>query len=183
MTKHQSGATTVDSVGSYTGMRSIGIARVDGVPRPVLNGQFVFQTGTLDQGYWPDGIYTAPTDAALRFDLQKHKDLGFNMVRKHIKVEPQRWFYWADRLGLLVWQDMPSMERTPDATARTQWESEYRRVIDQHRSSPSLVMWVNQNEGWGQYDQARIADMVKAYDPSRLVDNLSLIHISEPTRP
>ncbi|MFF5158247.1 AbfB domain-containing protein [Streptomyces sp. NPDC000348] len=168
-----SGGTAVDSVGSYTGMRSIGLARVDGLLRPVLNGEFVFQTGTLDQGYWPDGIYTAPTDAALRYDLQKHKDLGFNMVRKHIKVEPQRWFYWADRLGLLVWQDMPSMERTPDAAARTQWEAEYDRVIDQHRSSPSLVMWVNQNEGWGQYDQARIADEVKAYDPSRLVDNMS----------
>ncbi|MFI8093033.1 AbfB domain-containing protein [Streptomyces sp. NPDC086080] len=168
-----SGTTAVDSVGSYAGMRSIGIARVDGVLRPVLNGEFVFQTGTLDQGYWPDGIYTAPTDAALRYDLQKHKDLGFNMVRKHIKVEPQRWFHWADRLGLLVWQDMPSMERTPDAAARAQWEAEYDRIIDQHRSSPSLVMWVNQNEGWGQYDQARIADEVKAYDPSRLVDNMS----------
>ncbi|MFD3628077.1 AbfB domain-containing protein [Streptomyces sp. NPDC058698] len=168
-----SGSTTVDTVGSYTGMRTVGLARVDGVLRPVLNGQFVFQTGTLDQGYWPDGIYTAPTDAALRFDLQKHKDLGFNMVRKHIKVESQRWFYWADRLGLLVWQDMPSMERTPDAAARVQWEAEYDRVIDQHRSSPALVMWVNQNEGWGQYDQARIANEVKAYDPSRLVDNMS----------
>ncbi|MFD0318624.1 AbfB domain-containing protein [Streptomyces flavalbus] len=169
-----SGTATVDSVGSYTGMRSIAVARVDGVLRPVLNGQFVFQTGTLDQGYWPDGIYTAPTDAALRHDLQKHKDLGFNMVRKHIKVEPQRWFYWADRLGLLVWQDMPSMDlRTPDAAARVQWEAEYDRIIDQHRSSPSLVMWVNQNEGWGQYDQARIASEVKAYDPSRLVNNMS----------
>jgi hypothetical protein len=168
------GSATVDSVGSYTGMRSIGLARVDGLLRPVLNGRFVFQTGTLDQGYWPDGIYTAPTDAALRYDLQKHKDLGFNMVRKHIKVEPQRWFHWADRLGLLVWQDMPSMDlRTPDSAARAQWEAEYDRIIDQHRSSPSLVMWVNQNEGWGQYDQARIADEVKAYDPSRLVNNMS----------
>ncbi|PWI13061.1 glycoside hydrolase family 2 [Streptomyces sp. Act143] len=169
-----SGSTVVDSVGSYTGMRTIGLASVGGHLRPVLNGRFVFQTGTLDQGYWPDGIYTAPTDAALRHDLQKHKDLGFNMVRKHIKVEPQRWFYWADRLGLLVWQDMPAMDlRTPDSAARTQWEAEYDRIIDQHRSSPSLVVWVNQNEGWGQYDQARIADEVKAYDPSRLVDNMS----------
>ncbi|WP_435303872.1 AbfB domain-containing protein [Streptomyces phaeoluteigriseus] len=168
-----SGTTTVDSVGSYTGMRTIGLASVGGLLRPVLNGRFVFQTGTLDQGYWPDGIYTAPTDAALRYDLQKHKDLGFNMVRKHIKVEPQRWFYHADRLGLLVWQDMPSMEHTPDAAARVQWEAEYDRIIDQHRSSPSVVMWVNQNEGWGQYDQARIATEVKAYDPSRLVDNMS----------
>ncbi|WP_369216006.1 AbfB domain-containing protein [Streptomyces flavofungini] len=168
------GSATVDSVGSYAGMRTVGVAKVNGVQRPVLNGKFVFQTGTLDQGYWPDGIYTAPTDAALKYDLQKHKDLGFNMVRKHIKVEPQRWFYWADKLGLLVWQDMPAMDtRTPDAAARTQWEAEYDRIIDQHRSSPSLVLWVNQNEGWGQYDQARIADHVKAYDPSRLVDNMS----------
>ncbi|MFI1395391.1 AbfB domain-containing protein [Streptomyces sp. NPDC020681] len=164
-----------DNVGSYAGMRSIAVKDVGGVKRPVLNGQFVFQTGTLDQGYWPDGIYTAPTDAALRSDLQAHKDLGFNMVRKHIKVEPQRWFYWADRLGLLVWQDMPAMDsgKTPDAAARAQWESEFRAVVDQHRSSPSLVMWVDQNEGWGQYDQARIADEIKAYDPSRLVDNMS----------
>ncbi|WBB64418.1 AbfB domain-containing protein [Streptomyces sp. WMMC500] len=167
--------TPVDTVGSYAGMRSVGLAEVDGVQRPVLNGEFVFQTGTLDQGYWPDGIYTAPTDEALRYDLEAMKDLGFNMVRKHIKVEPQRWFYWADRLGLLVWQDMPSMAtgRTPDAAARVQWAAEYDAVIDQHLSSPSLVMWVNQNEGWGQYDQARIADEVKARDPSRLVDNMS----------
>ncbi|MFF5565737.1 AbfB domain-containing protein [Streptomyces sp. NPDC012623] len=164
-----------DRVGSYAGMRSIAVRDVGGVRRPVLNGSFVFQTGTLDQGFWPDGGYTAPTDAALAYDLRKHKDLGFNMVRKHIKVEPQRWFHWADRLGLLVWQDMPAMDtgKSPSAAARTQWESEYRAVIDQHRSSPSLVLWVDQNEGWGQYDQARVADMVRSYDPSRLVDNMS----------
>ncbi|MEU6062517.1 AbfB domain-containing protein [Streptomyces sp. NPDC047097] len=169
-----SGGQAVDTVGSYAGMRSISVGRVNGVQRILLNGRFVFQSGTLDQGYWPDGLYTAPSDAALRFDLQKHKDMGFNMVRKHIKVEPQRWFHHADRLGLLVWQDMPSMDlRTPDGPARVQWEAEYDRIIDQHRSSPSLVMWVDQNEGWGQYDQARIANEVKAYDPSRLVDNMS----------
>ncbi|WAP61054.1 AbfB domain-containing protein [Streptomyces sp. S465] len=175
VTAELTGSAGADKVGGYTGMRSIAVKDVNGVRRPVLNGKFVFQTGTLDQGYWPDGIYTAPTDEALKYDLQKHKDLGFNMVRKHIKVEPQRWFYWADRLGLLVWQDMPSMDssKTPDTAARAQWESEYRAIIDQHRSSPSLIQWVDQNEGWGQYDQARIADMVKAYDPSRLVDNMS----------
>ncbi|WP_435855233.1 AbfB domain-containing protein [Streptomyces malaysiensis] len=175
VTAELTGGAGADKVGGYTGMRSIAVKDVGGVRRPVLNGNFVFQTGTLDQGYWPDGIYTAPTDEALKYDLQKHKDLGFNMVRKHIKVEPQRWFYWADRLGLLVWQDMPSMDsgKTPDTAARAQWESEYRAIIDQHRSSPSLIQWVDQNEGWGQYDQARIADMVKAYDPSRLVDNMS----------
>ncbi|KUN31406.1 hydrolase [Streptomyces corchorusii] len=175
VTARLTGSPGGDKVGGYAGMRSIAVKEVNGVRRPVLNGSFVFQTGTLDQGYWPDGIYTAPTDAALRYDLEKHKDLGFNMVRKHIKVEPQRWFYWADRLGLLVWQDMPSMDsgKAPDGAARTQWENEYRAVIDQHRSSPALIQWVDQNEGWGQYDQARIADMVKAYDPSRLVDNMS----------
>ncbi|GAB3865239.1 AbfB domain-containing protein [Dactylosporangium cerinum] len=171
----KSGSTVVDSVGSYAGMRSISIGSVNGKLRILLNGQFVFQSGTLDQGYWPDGIYTAPTDAALRSDLQAHKDLGFNMVRKHIKVEPQRWFYAADQLGLLVWQDMPAMPtgKNPTTAARTQWELEYDRIIDQHRSSPALVMWVDQNEGWGQYDQARIANEVKAYDPSRLVNNMS----------
>ncbi|GFH77073.1 hypothetical protein Sgou_17430 [Streptomyces gougerotii] len=91
-----------DEVGSYAGMRSIGLKKIDGVQRPVLNGEFVFQTGTLDQGYWPDGLYTAPTDEALKYDLQAHKDLGFNMVRKHIKVEPQRWFHWADKLARRV---------------------------------------------------------------------------------
>ncbi|MGW0581844.1 AbfB domain-containing protein [Streptomyces sp. NPDC002920] len=175
VTAELTGVRGADRVGGYAGMRSIAVQDVDGVRRPVLNGRFVFQTGTLDQGFWPDGIYTAPTDDALRFDLQKHKDLGFNMVRKHIKVEPQRWFYWADRLGLLVWQDMPSMDsgKSPDDAARTQWENEYRAIVDQHRSSPALIQWVDQNEGWGQYDQARLADMVKAYDPSRLVDNMS----------
>ncbi|HEY1013474.1 MAG TPA: AbfB domain-containing protein, partial [Herpetosiphonaceae bacterium] len=173
-----SGATTVDSVGSYFGMRTIGLKVVGGALRPVLNGQFVFQVGTLDQGYWPDGIFTAPTDAALRFDIQQHKDLGFNMIRKHIKVEPQRWFYWADRLGLLVWQDMPLMDndRVPTASARTQFEIELREMIDEHRSSPSVVMWVVQNEGWGQYDQARLASLVKGWDSSRLVNNMSGIN-------
>jgi len=164
-----------DTVGSYAGMRSIGLATVGGVLRPVLNGKFVFQMGTLDQGYWPDGIYTAPTDEALKFDLQKHKDLGYNMVRKHIKVESQRWFYWADKLGLMVWQDMPATRTgsTPDTANRTAFENELRTMIDQHRSSPSIVQWIPFNEGWGEYDPARIADLVKAYDPSRLVTNNS----------
>ncbi|MFD2352712.1 hypothetical protein ACFSTC_30650 [Nonomuraea ferruginea] len=101
---------TVDRTTHYFGMREVGKRLVNGVLRPTLNGEFVYHLGTLDQGYWPDGLYTAPTDAALAFDLQKHKELGFTMVRKHIKVEPQRWYYHADRLGLLVWQDIPSMQ-------------------------------------------------------------------------
>jgi Concanavalin A-like lectin/glucanases superfamily/PA14 domain/Glycosyl hydrolases family 2, sugar binding domain/Glycosyl hydrolases family 2/Glycosyl hydrolases family 2, TIM barrel domain len=167
-----------DEVRSYFGMRTIAIADVGGRKRMILNGRPVFQMGPLDQGFWPDGIYTAPTDAALRYDLEQEKALGFNAVRKHTKVEPDRWYYWADKLGLLVWQDMPAMVngRTPSADARTQFEVELRRMIDQHVSVPSIVMWVPFNEGWGQYDQARIADLVKSWDPSRLVDNMSGIN-------
>ncbi|HEU4324201.1 MAG TPA: AbfB domain-containing protein [Roseiflexaceae bacterium] len=173
----RSGSTVVDQVSSYAGMRSVGLAVVGGALRPVVNGTFVFQIGTLDQGYWPDGIYTAPTDAALRFDLEQHKALGYNMVRKHIKVEPARWFYWADRLGLLVWQDMPLMNTVnPSAAARQQFELELRELVDEHRSFSSVVMWVVQNEGWGQYDQARLADLVKSWDSSRLVNNMSGIN-------
>ncbi|OJH39162.1 AbfB domain-containing protein [Cystobacter ferrugineus] len=174
----KSGSTTVDQVSSYFGMRSIALKLVGGVLRPVLNGQFVFQLGTLDQGYWPDGVYTAPTDAALKFDIEKHKELGFNLIRKHIKVEPQRWFYWADKLGILVWQDMPCMDsgKTPTAAARTQFELEMREMIDEHRGSPSVITWVIQNEGWGQYDQNRLAALAKSWDPSRLVDNMSGIN-------
>jgi hypothetical protein len=173
----KSGTTTVDQVASYFGMRSVGLKLVGGALRPVLNGQFVFQIGTLDQGYWPDGIYTAPTDEALKFDIQKHKDLGYNLLRKHIKVEPQRWFYWADKLGILVWQDMPLMDlRTPSTAARTQFELELRELIDEHRSATSVIAWVVQNEGWGQYDQARLASLVKGWDASRLVDNMSGIN-------
>jgi hypothetical protein len=162
-----------DEVGSYFGMRSIGLGRTeDGKQRMLLNGRFVMQLGPLDQGFWPDGIYTAPTDAALRFDLEQEKALGFNMVRKHIKVEPDRWYYYADKLGLMVWQDMPSMKEADEATPaeRVNFESELRRMIDGHRSFPSIVVWVPFNEGWGDYDVGRIADQVKAWDPSRLVN-------------
>ncbi|MFD7290658.1 PA14 domain-containing protein [Streptomyces sp. NPDC059863] len=163
-----------DRVGSYFGMRSLTVEKVDGVPRTVLNGTPTFLMATLDQGFWPDGLHTAPTDEALAYDLKMHKKLGYNSVRKHIKVEPDRWFYWADRLGLLVWQDMPAMNTiTPNAASRAQYEHEMKKMIDQHSSSPSVVMWVTFNEGWGQYDQARIADQAKAWDPSRLVNNMS----------
>ncbi|MEV0848425.1 PA14 domain-containing protein [Streptomyces sp. NPDC049954] len=164
-----------DEVGSYFGMREISVEKINGTPRTVLNGKPVFMMATLDQGYWPDGLHTAPTDEALAYDLKEHKALGFNSVRKHIKVEPDRWFYWADKLGLLVWQDMPAMDndRTPDAAARTEYEHELKQMIDQHSSSPSVIMWVTFNEGWGQYDQARVADEAKAWDPTRLVNNMS----------
>jgi hypothetical protein len=134
---------------------------------------------TLDQGFWPDGLYTAPTDEALAYDLRMHKEMGFNAVRKHIKVEPDRWFYWADRLGLLVWQDMPAMTAgvNPSAAARAEYEREMRLMIDQHISSPSVVMWVTFNEGWGQYDEGRIADQAKAWDPTRLVNGMSGLNL------
>jgi hypothetical protein len=164
-----------DTVGGYAGMRSVAKAVVGGFLRPVLNGRFVFQIGTLDQGFWPDGVYTAPTDDALRFDLEQQKALGFNTVRKHIKVEPARWYYWADKLGLLVWQDMPSMRAgvDPSAADRANFESELHRVVDQLRGITSIVQWEPFNEGWGEYDAARITDLVKSWDPSRLVDGNS----------
>ncbi|MFK0018772.1 PA14 domain-containing protein [Streptomyces sp. NPDC090798] len=168
-----------DRVGSYFGMRSISVEKVDGTPRTVLNGKPVFMMATLDQGFWPDGLYTAPTDKALAYDLRMHKEMGFNAVRKHIKVEPDRWFYWADRLGLLVWQDMPAMTAgvNPSAAARAEYEREMKLVIDQHISSPSVVMWVTFNEGWGQYDEGRIADQAKAWDPTRLVNGMSGLNL------
>ena len=164
-----------DTVGGYFGMRSIGKAMLGGVLRPTLNGRFVYHLGTLDQGYWPDGIATAPTDAALRFDLEQQKALGFNMVRKHIKVENDRWFHWADRLGLLVWQDMPALAsgREPSAAGRTRFEKELRAMIDQHKGITSIVQWIPFNEGWGEYDAGRIADLVKSLDPTRAVNHNS----------
>ncbi|MET7889830.1 PA14 domain-containing protein [Streptomyces mirabilis] len=168
-----------DRVGSYFGMRSISVEKVEGTPRTVLNGKPVFMMATLDQGFWPDGLYTAPTDEALAYDLRMHKEMGFNAVRKHIKVEPDRWFYWADRLGLLVWQDMPAMTAgvNPSAPARAEYEREMKLMIDQHIGSPSVVMWVTFNEGWGQYDEGRIADQAKAWDPTRLVNGMSGLNL------
>ncbi|WP_433222601.1 AbfB domain-containing protein [Dactylosporangium sp. CS-047395] len=168
--------STVDQVVSYFGMREIGTKLVNGVLRPTLNGEFVFQIGTLDQGFWPDGLYTAPTDAALASDLQKHKDLGFNMVRKHIKVEPARWYYHADRLGLLVWQDIPSTQafdanRSPAQIA--EFETEAHEIIDEHRFSPAVVTYVPFNEGWGEWnlaDTRRVTTDLKNYDTTRLVN-------------
>jgi len=174
----------VDVVSSYFGLRTIGVVKDDkGAMRLALNGKVLYQHGPLDQGWWPDGLYTAPTDEALDYDLEVTKKLGFNMVRKHVKVEPQRWYYHCDRLGLLVWQDMPSADahapRTGDPKRREiqrskasaqQFERELRAMIDTHYNSPSIVMWVPFNEGWGQYDTVRITNWIKNYDPSRLVD-------------
>jgi hypothetical protein len=165
----------VDNVSSYFGMREIGTARgADGKLRMTLNGKTLFHMSTLDQGFWPDGLNTAPTDEALRWDLEQHKVLGFNTVRKHIKVEPDRWYYHADKLGLLVWQDMPSSKvgRIPPEW-REQFEAELDEMLDEHNSFTSIAVWVPFNEGWGEWSRestGRIAEDVKAFDPSRLVN-------------
>ena len=176
----------LDEIGSYFGMRSVGIGKVDGVNRPLLNGEFVFQIGLLDQGYWPDGIFTAPTDEALLYDIQLAKRAGFNVIRKHIKVEPQRWYYHCDRLGLMVWQDMPNLwepDGNDSVAVRRQFREELKTMIDQHISSPSIVMWVPFNENWGAFEATDITAWVKDYDPHRLVNGLSGYNYAPGYRP
>ncbi|MBM9617851.1 LamG-like jellyroll fold domain-containing protein [Streptomyces zhihengii] len=161
-----------DSVDSYFGMRKIAVEKVGGYPKLVLNGKPVFSLATLDQGFWPDGLYTAPSDKALAFDLEAHKKLGFNAVRKHIKVEPARWFYHADKLGLLVWQDFVSGNYT-DETGQKAFVDQGREMMRQHHDSPSVIGWIVFNEGWGEWDReatGRITDQVKAADPSRVIN-------------
>jgi hypothetical protein len=172
--------TEFDTVQSYFGMRKVAVGKDDkGVPRLLLNGKFVFQVGPLDQGFWPDGLYTAPTDEALKYDIEITKKLGFNMTRKHVKVEPDRWYYWCDRLGLLVWQDMPSgdrgvadgkgeITRTPESAK--QYDLELKRMLDGLHNHPSIIMWVVFNEGWGQFDTVRVTNWTKQHDPTRLVN-------------
>lgn len=167
----RSGEKTLDEVESYFGMRKVEIGQLDGVTRILLNGKFVFQVGPLDQGFWPDGLYTAPTDEALRYDLEVTKRLGFNMTRKHVKVEPARWYTHCDRLGILVWQDMPHTHRAPKE--HEHFERELERMTDHLQNHPSIIMWVVFNEGWGQYDTERLTELVKQRDPSRLVSNAS----------
>ncbi|KAA3611489.1 MAG: beta-galactosidase [Planctomycetota bacterium] len=176
----------VDRVESYFGLRKISVEQdSNGVARIFLNNEFLFQYGLLDQGFWPDGLYAAPSDEALRFDLEKTKELGFNMVRKHVKVEPQRWYYWCDRLGLLVWQDMPSgdasvprgkkeIDRSPESAA--QFHLELQRIVEALRNHPSVVVWIPFNEGWGQFQTADTVAKLKALDPSRLVIGASGWH-------
>jgi hypothetical protein len=170
------GDQEVDRVGSYVGMREIGTVQdADGRLRITLNHEVLFLMSTLDQGFWPDGIYTAPTDEALRFDVAETKRLGFNAIRKHVKVEPDRWYHHADTLGLLVWQDMPSMRTggIPPPDARTEFERQLHEIVDQHDSWTSVIGWVPFNEGWGEWSReatGRIADSVAAQDPTRLVD-------------
>jgi hypothetical protein len=171
--KLKDGSRVVDSVSSYFGMRKIALSRDEqGTMRIALNNKAIFQVGTLDQGFWPDGIYTAPTDEAMRSDIDFLKSSGFNLIRKHVKVEPERWYYWCDKLGMLVWQDMPSGNNaTPDG--RRDFESELLHMIDHLDDHPSIITWVLFNEGWGQYDTESLAKWIKEIDPTRLVDNAS----------
>jgi len=194
------GKEPADTVGSYFGLRKISVGADErGVTRLLLNNKFIFQNGYLDQGYWPDGVYTAPSDEALRSDIEMTRALGFNMLRKHIKVEPQRWYYWADKLGVLVWQDMPSTRKLliedkngrliPDR--KQQFEEELKRMVEGRFNHPSIVMWVIFNEGWGltadkvvneegktverpseaaNEIQKRMVEVTRKLDPTRLIN-------------
>lgn len=167
------GNRVIERVSSYFGMRKVGLQKdSQGVMRIALNGHPVFQIGTLDQGFWPDGIYTAPTDEALRSDIEFLKQAGFNLVRKHVKVEPERWYYWCDKLGLLVWQDMPSGNNaTPEG--RREFEAELFHMVTGLENHPSIIAWVLFNEGWGQFDTERLTRQLQRWDPTRLVNNAS----------
>ena len=181
----------VDSIKSYFAMRKISTRKDEnGIFRLQLNNEDYFQFGTLDQGWWPDGLYTAPSDDALKYDIIKTKELGFNMIRKHVKVESARWYYHADKIGMLVWQDMPNGENfrfpkwqrdkffddnefIPSFESEDNFRSEWKKIIDFLYSNPSVVCWVPFNEAWGQFKTVEISEWTKIYDPSRLVNSAS----------
>ncbi|MGS2763113.1 glycoside hydrolase family 2 protein [Sinomicrobium sp. M5D2P9] len=178
-----------DEFKSYFAMRKISTKRDEnGVVRMQLNNKDYFHFGPLDQGWWPDGLYTAPTDEALKYDIVKTKEMGYNMIRKHVKVEPARWYTHCDELGILVWQDMPNGDRQKDWQMRSYYEgNEYRRtakseeiyrkewkgIMDYLYSYPSIVVWVPFNEAWGQFKTEEITEWTKSYDPNRLVNSAS----------
>ncbi len=184
-----SNGKTVDAVDSYTAMRKVSTKRdKNGIIRLQLNNKDYFQFGPLDQGWWPDGLYTAPTDEALKYDIVKTKDFGFNMIRKHVKVEPARWYTHCDQLGILVWQDMPNGDHSPQwqnrqyfngaelersAESEANYRTEWKEIMDEHMSNPSIVCWVPFNEAWGQFKTEEIVEWTKAYDPSRVVNPAS----------
>jgi len=193
-----------DRVKSYFAMRKVAVKQdKQGIKRIYLNDRPYFMNGLLDQGYWSDGLYTAPSDEALIFDIKTMKDMGFNTLRKHIKAEPMRWYYHCDCLGMLVWQDMPNGGTEPyrfttislplvtgihrkdsnykifsrcDAAGRAQYEKELRELISQLRSVPSIVMWCPFNEGWGQFDAQNAVDIILKLDDTRLIDHASGWH-------
>ena len=183
----------IDKISSYFGMRKISLSKVTKDKRKILlNNEPIFQYGPLDQGYWPDGLYTAPTDEALKYDIKIAKELGFNMIRKHVKMEPARWYYHCDKLGMLVWQDMPNGGKMGILTLlfnilrknkqydhslkqhqKDQFYQELREMITSLYNHPSIVMWVPFNEGWGQFDTEEAVEFVKGLDSSRLINNAS----------
>ncbi len=171
------GDKVVDSVQSYFGMRKIEVKKDDeGINRLWLNNKVVFQYGPLDQGWWPDGLYTPASDEAMKYDIEMTKRFGMNMARKHVKYECARWYYWCDRLGLLVWQDMPSGRTGRTAESRESFRRELQAMIDALRNFPSIVMWIPFNEGWGQHDTPEVVAWVKEYDPTRPVNEASGWH-------
>ena len=181
----------IDNIVTYFGMRKISIKNdINGTRRMMLNNKEYFQFGTLDQGWWPDGLYTAPSDDALKFDILKTKEFGFNMIRKHVKVEPARWYYHADKIGMLVWQDMPNGEKIgkpkwernkffngeefiPSFESEMNFKSEWKRIMNFLYSNPSIVCWVPFNEAWGQFKTKEVSQLTKNFDPSRLVNAAS----------
>ncbi|KAJ2978423.1 hypothetical protein NUW58_g7503 [Xylaria curta] len=174
-----------DVVNSYTGFRTISVGEIEGIKRPLINGEFFFQFGTLDQGFWPDGIHVPPNYEAMVFDLKQLKDLGFNMLRKHIKVENDLFYRACDELGVLLIQDMPSMtadsNRLPNAEQQKEWERQLDILIEQHKNYPSIYTWVIYNEGWGQlrdqyHPEDHLTKRIKELDPTRLVDSTSGWH-------
>ncbi|MCQ2001845.1 glycoside hydrolase family 2 protein [Arthrobacter zhaoxinii] len=198
-----SGDEEIDRVRSYTGLRTVGMGPdPQGHQRLLLNGAPYFHAGLLDQGYWPDGLYTAPSDEALAFDIGAAKELGFTMLRKHIKIEPLRWYYHCDRLGILVWQDLVNGGTTyrhsvvsapavgaphrsdnaylafgrADAQGREEFRRELHGTVELLGSSPSIAVWVPFNEGWGQFDANALAQELRGLDPTRIIDHASGWH-------
>ena len=183
------GSKQVDKIKSYAAMRKYSTKRDEyGIVRLQLNNKDLFQFGPLDQGWWPDGLYTAPSDEALEYDVIKTKELGFNMIRKHVKVEPARWYTHCDRHGMIVWQDMPNGDRGPEwqmhnyfeglervrsAESEANYRKEWKEIIDYLYSYPSIGVWVPFNEAWGQFKTQEITEWTKEYDPSRLVNPAS----------
>ncbi|WP_020531981.1 glycoside hydrolase family 2 protein [Flexithrix dorotheae] len=200
-----------DLVISYFGMRKIALEKDEnGIQKLMLNNEFLFQYGPLDQGWWPDGLYTAPTDEALLFDIEKTKEMGFNMIRKHVKVEPARWYNYCDKLGMLVWQDMPSGDKSPkwmnnpsyegedierSKASENIYKAEWKEIMSDFNLFPSIVVWVPFNEAWGQFKTVEITKWTQEFDPTRLVnsasggnyfqvgDILDLHHYPEPRMP
>ncbi|MBO9727323.1 MAG: glycoside hydrolase family 2 [Chitinophaga sp.] len=179
------GNTVIDKVTSYFGMRKIDIQKDEkGADRIFLNNKYTYNLGVLDQGFWPEGLYTAPTDEALAFDIKAMKSMGFNTIRKHIKIEPNRWYYHADKIGVLVWQDFVNPPHGLPEGSREIFEKEAMETMDQLHNYPSVITWVLFNERWGAYDQKRLTEWVKKYDPSRIVNGHSgeLLYVNDELR-